>query len=80
MSNVLTILQWLVDNIIWSSDSRWRHDNLNIMYQSVSRVRKDEIAAAIRDHQVVIVAGETGSGRPPSCRRSASSSAAACGA
>src|ERR671917_91471 len=25
--------------------------------------RKDEIAAAIRDHQVVIVAGETGSGK-----------------
>ena len=36
--------------------------------------RRDDIAAAIRDHQVVIVAGETGSGRPPSCRRSASSS------
>jgi ATP-dependent helicase HrpA len=25
--------------------------------------RKDEIAAAIRDHQVVVVAGETGSGK-----------------
>ena len=25
--------------------------------------RRDEIAAAIRDHQVVIVAGETGSGK-----------------
>ncbi|MEK8106788.1 hypothetical protein NKG94_19640 [Micromonospora sp. M12] len=25
--------------------------------------RKDDIAAAIRDHQVVIVAGETGSGK-----------------
>src|SRR5690348_1291483 len=25
--------------------------------------RKDEIAAAIRDHQVIIVAGETGSGK-----------------
>src|ERR1700741_4090215 len=25
--------------------------------------RKDEIAAAIRDHQVVVIAGETGSGK-----------------
>ena len=25
--------------------------------------RRDDIAAAIRDHQVVIVAGETGSGK-----------------
>ena len=25
--------------------------------------RRDDIAAAIRDHQVVVVAGETGSGR-----------------
>ncbi|MDQ4094036.1 MAG: ATP-dependent RNA helicase HrpA, partial [Actinomycetota bacterium] len=36
-----------------------------IRYPSVLPVsqRKDEIAAAIRDHQVVIVAGETGSGK-----------------
>ena len=33
--------------------------------------RHDEIAVAIRDHQVVVVAGETGSARPPSCPRSA---------
>jgi len=26
--------------------------------------RRDDIAAAIRDHQVVIIAGETGSGKP----------------
>src|SRR5438034_2914309 len=26
-------------------------------------VRKDEIVAAIRDHQVVVIAGETGSGK-----------------
>ncbi|VTP62557.1 ATP-dependent RNA helicase HrpA [Serratia rubidaea] len=33
--------------------------------------KKQTILEAIRDHQVVIVAGETGSGKPPSCRRSA---------
>ncbi len=38
--------------------------------------RRDDIAAAIRDHQVVIVAGETGSGQDhPACPRSASSAA-----
>ncbi len=42
--------------------------------------KKDEIAAAIRDHQVVIVAGETGSGRPRRSRRSAWSWDAACAA
>lgn len=30
--------------------------------------KKQDILEAIRDHQVVIVAGETGSGKPPSCR------------
>ena len=38
--------------------------------------RREDIAAAIRDHQVVVIAGETGSGKPPRCRRSASSSGA----
>ena len=32
--------------------------------------RREEIANAIRDHQVVIVAGETGSGKTPSYRKS----------
>lgn len=42
--------------------------------------KKDEILEAIRDHQVVIVAGETGSERPPRSRRSVWSSAGASGA
>jgi ATP-dependent helicase HrpA len=33
--------------------------------------KKQDILNAVRDHQVVIVAGETGSGKPPSCRKSA---------
>jgi ATP-dependent helicase HrpA len=33
--------------------------------------RRDDLASTIRDHQVVIVAGETGSVRRPSCQRSA---------
>nr|VUD29696.1 ATP-dependent helicase hrpA [Raoultella sp. NCTC 9187] len=32
--------------------------------------KKQEILEAVRDHQVVIVAGETGSGKPPSCQKS----------
>lgn len=32
--------------------------------------KKQDILNAVRDHQVVIVAGETGSGKPPSCRKS----------
>jgi ATP-dependent helicase HrpA len=39
--------------------------------------RRDEIKAAIRDHQVVVLAGETGSGKTTQLPRSASSSAAA---
>ena len=37
---------------------------------SAGQPEKQDILNAIRDHQVVIVAGETGSGKPPSCRRS----------
>lgn len=33
--------------------------------------RRQEIAAAIAAHQVVIVSGETGSGRQPNCLKSA---------
>ncbi len=38
---------------------------MNISYppQLPVSARRDDIAAAIRDHQVVIVAGETGSGK-----------------
>lgn len=39
--------------------------------------KRDEIKAAIAAHQVVVIAGETGSGKPPSCRRSARSWGAA---
>ena len=39
--------------------------------------RRGDIARAISENQVVIVCGETGWARPPSYRRSASSSAAA---
>lgn len=39
--------------------------------------KRDEIKAALQKHQVLIIAGETGSGKPPSCRRSAWKSAAA---
>ena len=38
--------------------------------------RREDIAAAIRDHQVVVVAGRRARARPRSCPRSASSSAA----
>jgi ATP-dependent helicase HrpA len=31
--------------------------------------KKQDILEAVRDNQVVIVAGETGPGKPPSCRR-----------
>ena len=31
--------------------------------------KKQEILEAVRDHQVVIVAGETGSGKTPSCQK-----------
>ena len=39
--------------------------------------KRDEIKAALEKHQVLVIAGETGSARPPSCRRSAWRSAAA---
>ena len=37
--------------------------------------KRDEIKAALLKHQVLILAGETGSGKPPSCRKSALKSA-----
>jgi HrpA-like RNA helicase len=39
--------------------------------------KRDEIKAALLKHQVLIIAGETGSGKPPSCRKSAWKSVAA---
>ena len=43
----------------------WPPTELEITYPPELPVsqRRDDIAAAIRDHQVVIVAGETGSGK-----------------
>jgi len=40
--------------------------------------RRQDIADAIRDHQVVVIAGETGSGKTTQIPRSASSSAGEC--
>lgn len=48
-----------------TAQRRGRYDALEIKYPEQLPVsqKKDEIADAIRDHQVVIVAGETGSGK-----------------
>ncbi|MFI9774481.1 ATP-dependent RNA helicase HrpA [Streptomyces sp. NPDC051956] len=48
-----------------TAQRRGRYESLEITYPEQLPVsqKKDEIADAIRDHQVVIVAGETGSGK-----------------